>query len=259
MGQINTRVRKIAILSFLLLAVLLQPRRLSGQEMGEYGIDSIELHLEITSLRDAGPPRVVDGRVLFTYRPDGQGITGPRYTRYVGVAFEHENYDTVHVFARNDNGVFFFLYPIPTAEEVLRYRYVVDGLWLADPQNPNRFEDVAGIAVSYVVVPAPVPDRGDLPIVGADGRVLFVYRGQPNAVVSIAGSFSNWDPYMHRLSETKPGEYETQLRLPAGTYTYYFVVNGRRELDPLNPDRAYDVDGNPASRFTVPASVAIGP
>lgn len=232
-----------------------------GTDMREFGVDSINLHIELTSLRTGGPPRVVEEKVLFTYKPEGRGITGPRFTRYVGVAFEHENYSTVHVFARNDHDVFFFLYPIPTDGSVstLRYRYVVDGLWLPDPENPNRIQDVAGIAVSYVVIPAPQPERGDLPRIDSDGRVLFVYRGTANAVVSIAGSFSNWDPYMHRLSEVAPGEYRIRLRLPPSVHTYYYVVNGRRVLDPLNPDLAYDNDGNPASRFVVPPSIALSP
>ena len=255
--------RAIRTISFLLLCVapILSVSAQAGERTDMRAIDSINLHVELTSLRAAAPPRIVEEQVVFTYKPPERGITGPRFTRYVGVAFEHENYSTVHVFARNDHDVFFFLYPIPTEASVrtLRYRYVVDGLWLPDPQNPNQIRDVAGIAVSYIVVPELQPDRGDLPRIDSDGRVLFVYRGPPNAIVSIAGSFSNWDPYMHRLSEAAPGEYRIRLRLPPSAYTYYFVVNGRRELDPLNPDFAYDSDGNPASRFVVPPSIALGP
>lgn len=258
MGQIKRRLYKTAILS--LLALTASPP-LTGQEVGmdAFGIESIELHIEITSLRTAAPPRVVEDKVLFTYRPSDRTIAGRSFTRYVGVAFAHENFSTVHVFARNEHGVFFLLYPIPTegALEILEYRYVVDGLWLADPENPNQVVDVAGIPISYVRVPTPTPDRGELPHVGTDGRVRFVYRGDEDALVSLAGTFTNWDPYMYRLTETSPGEYEITLRLQPDTYAYYFVVNGRRELDPLNPELAYDADGNPASRVVVPPTVAL--
>lgn len=229
--------------------------------MEAFGIDNIELHVEVTSMTEAAPPRVVDGRVLFSYEPSGRTITGPRFTRYVGVAFEHENYSEVHVFSRNQNGIFFLIYPIPSDGRIrtLRYRYIVDGLWLPDPENPNRVRDVAGIAISYVDVPVPEADQGDLPRLQRSGRMLFAFRGEPGRIVHIAGSFTNWDPFMHRLRESAPGEYSITLRLPPGTYAYYFVVDGERVLDPFNPDTAYDLDGNPASRVTVPSLVALDP
>jgi hypothetical protein len=255
------RIKGLTILFSVLFLSALSP--VAAQErptMESFGIESIDLHLEITSLREASAPRLIEGdKVLFTYLPSSTGIAGPRRTRYVGIAFEHENFSTVHVFAKNAHGVFFFLYPLTSdgQSRTLRYRYVVDGLWLADPENPVRTEDVGGIAVSSITVTTSRPDRGELPRIEGNNRVLFVYRGDEGGAVYVAGSFSNWDPYMHRLREVAPGEYRARLRLPPATYAYYFVVDGRRVLDEFNPDRAYDRDGNAASRLVVPPGLAM--
>ena len=72
--------------------------------------------------------------------------------------------------------------------------------------------------------------------------------------IYLAGSFNNFDPFLYRLrqSEDKPSELTLTLNLPPGTHYYYFVINGRRFLDPLNPNRSVRTGERRVSRFSVP-------
>jgi 1,4-alpha-glucan branching enzyme len=43
--------------------------------------------------------------------------------------------------------------------------------------------------------------------------------------ISITGTFNNWDPKIHFLSETKPGYWSIVIPLSKGRYQYMFVVD----------------------------------
>jgi hypothetical protein len=72
--------------------------------------------------------------------------------------------------------------------------------------------------------------------------------------IYLAGSFNNFDPFMYRLrqSEEDASELTLTLTLPPGTHYYYFVLRGRRILDPLNPNRSVRTGERRVSRFSVP-------
>ena len=233
-------------------------------------INDMDLHLTVSLLTEPEPPQVVDGRILLTYRTE-------EYKRYVAAAFAHEDYRRIHEYRRVDRpgtDMFFLLIPIPANREELRYRVVVDGLWQADPVNPRRATDAMGREVSvYPIPPQPVP-RTVPPVVRGDGSVEFVFdrdvarrqeletiQGQrirfselTDTSIYLAGSFNNFDPFLYRLrqSEDKPSELTLTLNLPPGTHYYYFVINGRRFLDPLNPNRSVRTGERRVSRFSVP-------
>lgn len=241
---------------------------------------NMNLSLELSSIDQAGPPRVIEDHVLLTYQSS-------RPVRYVGVAFAHEGYSEVHQFRVNvrepasDQGrtsrVYFYLADPPEDQEVLRYRYVVDGLWMADPRNGRTQLDQNGIPVSVFDLPQQREADHSNPIVTDSGRVRFRLRLPPDASpgvrtvqgritylvdtrdlrVYVAGSFNNWDPYMYRLHRVQgsPGVYETgPVELTRGAHRYYFVINGRRILDPHNPQRNYHRDGYQVSVFTLSGS-----
>jgi 1,4-alpha-glucan branching enzyme len=172
-------------------------------------------------------------------------------TRFVGVRFAHESWKVLHPFAENANGVFVMDYPVPEGLREIRYKIVVDGLWMADPTNPRIDTDAAGNEFSvFTLEKEPVrpvlnPRREN------NGTLTFTFRGAPGKRVSISGDFNHWDPFVDTLAETAPGTYLITLRVPAGEHWYFFFSDGRRILDMFNPETGVDPDGNPVSYFSL--------
>jgi len=72
--------------------------------------------------------------------------------------------------------------------------------------------------------------------------VTFRFEDPGAESVALAGEFNNWKP--EAISRDERGGWTKTLDLPAGTYGYKFVVNGRHWLfDPANPARKM-VGGN---------------
>ena len=201
--------------------------------------------LRLMGLEEVGPPRVLDDHVLITLEPSPA-------PRYVAAVFAHEGYRHKHTFNRNRNDVYFLMYPIPEGVEKLEYRLVADGLWGRDPQNPVARLDGTGVPISIYELPEPRETPPESPVVHEERYVEFYFETEPGRRVFVSGSFNNWDPYMHRMTEESPGRYRLHLRVPAGTHYYEFISSGERLPDPLNERRVYNREGNRVSVLQVP-------
>ncbi len=63
---------------------------------------SLFLESKLMSLDTAGPPEQFRGNIILTYRSQsGWPI------RHVAARFEHEDFNVLHTYTRNDKGVFF--------------------------------------------------------------------------------------------------------------------------------------------------------
>jgi hypothetical protein len=218
---------------------------------GNVLVDDLELHLFFAGLRQAQPPRVVDGQLALS-------AAGPY--RAVAAAFEHEGFAVLHPFDRNKQGVFVLAYPVPLLRrEPLRYRLVVDGAWITDPANPSTARDaLSGVELSVAEVPW-IGDRrlGSYELLAEDGRTArFLFRGESGRSVAVYGDFDNWDPFIHELAETEPGVYTLDLPLPEGIHRYAFVYGGEVLPDPLNPRREKNAEGKIVSVLVVGPSLA---
>lgn len=211
-----------------------------------FEIESLSLHLSLAGRKNAGPPETLENHLI---------LSAKGAYRWVGAAFEDEDYREVHLFDRNQNGVFVLAYPIPLKRrEPLAYRLVIDGVWLADPNNPRKAEDRgAGVILSLADVPYLSDERpGDYRLLADDGRTArFRFRGTPGEAVTVAGTFNNWDPFLHELTETAPGLYELELALPPGLHYYAFVSRGEYRPDPLNPNKATSREGRVVSVLVI--------
>jgi hypothetical protein len=217
------------------LYALIAALGLASFSLGAVTIESLSLHLFIKGLSHPVPPKIEDGWLVLT-------VGGVH--RFVGAAFEHEGFAKIHPFERNERGVFVLAYQIPLEfESPLAYRLVVDGAWIADPWNSSTATLAdSGLAVSLVEVPRISSERpGVYRVLGKDGRTAhFLFKGAPGEIVSVAGSFNNWDPFTHLLEETSPGVYELILPLPPGLNLYTYVYRGESIPDPLNVEKASD-------------------
>ncbi|MBN1241933.1 MAG: hypothetical protein JXA15_04410 [Spirochaetales bacterium] len=215
-----------------------------------FEVESLSLHLLLASIDSGRAPLVDEDHLVFS-------VSGPY--RFVGIAFAHEDWRSVHMFERNRQGVFVFACPLPVEGRGVRagpigYRLVVDGAWIPDPANPVRARDAAtGVMVSFVDVPWLSSARlGYWDLLDPDSRTAhFRFSGEAAQRVTVAGTFNGWDPFVHELIETAPGIYELDLVLPPGEHRYVFWYRGERMPDDLNPVRLYDAEGYPVSILSV--------
>lgn len=211
--------------------------------------DSYDVQNLITGIQRAGPPVVKDGYVIFT---------ADKAHRHVGVAFNYEEFRTIHSFERlvfydSDyepvDSILFFISKLPENKSSVGYRLVIDGLWTIDPLNDHTyFDKYSNLTLSYFSIEeksVPATRKTD------SGSVRFVYEGKTGEEIRLAGNFTSWDPYIYELYETQPGFYELELHLAPGTYYYTFYKGLTSFIDERNPERAYTREGKVASVLSV--------
>jgi hypothetical protein len=210
-----------------------------------FSASALSLDVAVQGITRSQPPRLLGDVVLFSYKPT-------TLVRFVGARFANENYAILHDYSRNENGVFALDYPLTEGLRELRYRIVVDGLWMNDPANPNTEVDAMGNLISVYALET-LPSFPVLnPEIEPDGGVTFEFRASPGQRVSIMGDFNDWNPYADPLTEVRPGVFRITLRALRGGHSYMFFLSGRKTLDPFNSESGTDPDGNPVSFFSVP-------
>ena len=63
-------------------------------------------------------------------------------------------------------------------------------------------------------------------------RVEFLLEMPAAVVVSVAGTFNNWDISAHPMRKGKDGLWRCKVSLPTGRHEYRFVVDGEWISDP---------------------------
>ena len=220
-------------------------------------IEAVTYSKLVATISRAREP-VVDGSyAVFTAKGDA---------RHTGIAFEHEGYRTIHSFQRivrkdefgkpqkDTSGkpletILFYITRIPEGMHALKYRMVIDGLWITDPLNQKaEYDYTNGMQVS--ILPVQYYEVFQTNNV-TQGQVRFVYEGKPDSNIRLAGTFNNWDPFMYSLTETSPGHHELLLPLPPGTWYYSYFEGTERLTDTTNHERVYTKDGRVASVVVV--------
>jgi hypothetical protein len=228
------RITFIAIALFLILC------------SSSFGWDqtNFDLKLKMSTVSKAGPPELFFRTILFTF-------DDYKYARYVGIAFEHEDFQQIHPFKRNEMDVFILPFDPPDNITALHYRIIVDGLWMPDPNNMQFTTDTRGNKLSRIHLSLPAKRVYVSPTVSVNGDVEFTFRHSEGKRVFLTGSFTNWEPFMIEMNETSPGVYEFKRNMKPGYYEYCFIANGRRVIDPLNADFGTNSHGYLASRFAI--------
>ena len=167
---------------------------------------------------------------------------------------DFENYKIIHPYQAHVNrgadgnvtgSVLFYVLERPKNLSELSYRIITDGLWTADPDNPNNeYDGESGITVSKLDLGGTLPEATTN---NANTGVTFIYNGGRGEQVRLAGTFTNWDSWIYELKETKPGFYELTLPLPRGKYYYNYYLGMTAVVDKTNPNRVYTQDGRTAS------------
>jgi hypothetical protein len=196
------------------------------------GVESVALHMKLVNVSQARAPEIFERSIIFSLDIDA---------RFAGVVLENEDFAVIHPFERMASGILVLNYPIPsdTAAMSLAYKFVADGAWFRDPNNPAFRLDDNGMPISVVTLPTTRKDAADDPRIldGNTARLRFAWKGGRS--VFVAGSFNGWDPFMYEMEETASGVYEFALSLPPGVHYYAFVADGKRYADRLNPEIAH--------------------
>jgi len=210
-----------------------------------FGALDMYLHLKVVNIDKATVPEFYGDYIIFTFNPQNP-------VRFVAVIFKHEGYGIQHVYQCNNNGIFFFIYPIPSGIRKIKYRLIVDGLMMKDPANPLFERDLLGIEYSIFNVTKIVQKKIVNPQIENDGEVRFMYKSKPGRTISLVGTFNDWDPFIYIFKEAPPGNYFLTLRVSPGRYFYYFIVDGEKILDFYNPDVGVTSGGETVSFFDYP-------
>jgi hypothetical protein len=203
------------------------------------------LHLKVVDLDKAGPPEFYGKYIIFTYASN-------KPVRSVTAVFEHEGYGIQHSYQYNEKGIFFLIYSIPPEYLRLRYRIIVDGLIMKDPANPDVEEDLLGIEYSIVKITKIMEKEVVNPEFTDTGEVRFVYNSRPGRIISLVGSFNDWDPYMHFFKEGPAGHYTITIRVGEGRHFYYFIIDGEKIIDLYNDNVGLTAGGDTVSYFDYP-------
>lgn len=82
--------------------------------------------------------------------------------------------------------------------------------------------------------------------------VQFRLDAENASTVSLAGSFTDWEP-SYRLRETAPGVWSVLVPLEPGVYDYSFVVDGNEWVADPSAPQVDDSFGGTNSRLSLPA------
>lgn len=100
------------------------------------------------------------------------------------------------------------------------YKFIVNGQWIPDPDNPFTHGTGEFVNSFYVYKP----------------NHTFVLEGYPNAkTVIVTGSFNDWIHHGYKMHR-KNNRWELKLFIPEGKVSYKFIVDGEWIIDPANPD-----------------------
>jgi len=113
--------------------------------------------------------------------------------------------------------------------DIYEYKFIVDGEWIEDPQNPSKIENEFS---------------GYNSVIDVQKNITFSLCDFEDAkTVILSGSFNNWSEEDYKMTKTD-NCWTYNKRLPAGKHHYKYIVDGLWITDPYNSVKEYDGEGN---------------
>lgn len=207
-------------------------------------------------LKDSGPPRnlkmvrldnssrktAIQNGVLVTYKNIDAG--------QVRIAGDFSDWKPENM-ERGKSGVWYFFITDFSTFQKIRYKFIVDDIWIKDPKNYNQEDDGMG---SYVSIINPFRSANDRHISYRviDNALIEFNIYKPGArLISLVGDFNNWNPENDLMQKGKDGIWRIKKKLNRGTFRYKFIVDGKWLPDLYNRDSASDDSGSVCSVIKV--------
>ncbi|OHD69412.1 MAG: hypothetical protein A2W19_05760 [Spirochaetes bacterium RBG_16_49_21] len=179
--------------------------------------DSPQKVMMIRTDHSSGVGALLEQGVLFTYKNRG--------AKLVYISGNFSGWKPVRMM-RSDTGIWYYFLSADSGEHSIRYKYLVDDIWIMDPQNPERTDDGMGSYIS-LVEPFRISEGKQVSyrVSGKDSVEFRIYN--PHArFVSIVGDFNNWNPENDLLTKGRDGIWRLQKKLFPGVYRYKYVIDG---------------------------------
>ncbi len=232
-------VSKKAILLLPLLLLAFSPEDRTGDPVNYYSLGQLSragMPRKIRVMKAANSSLhkpVIEEGVLVTFKN--------READRVDVAGNFSNWRTLRM-ERGSRGVWYYLITNPPGGEI-KYKFVVDGIWSADPRNPQKSYDGNGSYIS-IIEPFTAPEGRHVSFRIVDrGIVEFRIHNPRAGMISLVGDFNHWNPENDLMQKGPDGIWRLQKRLSRGDYRYKYIIDGRWQPDYYNSNSASDEVG----------------
>lgn len=188
----------------------------------------------------------ISNGLLFTYKN--------RKAVNVSIAGNFSNWRLIPM-KRSVNGIWYYFQSVreddTNTDGYIKYKFSVDGIWTSDPSNSLQENDGNGSFLSVTNLPSPYfSPHITYRIVGKSNIEFRLYKPEAR-LISLVGDFNNWNPENDLLKRGKDGIWRLTKRLPAGTYRYIFIIDGKACPDMYNQESASTVNGEICSLITI--------
>jgi hypothetical protein len=113
--------------------------------------------------------------------------------------------------------------------DIYQYKFIVDGNWIEDPQNPSKVKNEFD---------------GHNSVIDVQKEVKFQLCDYEDAeVVILSADFNDWTENSFKMKKVD-GCWVYNQRLSGGKYHYKFIVDGNWITDPNNSVKEYDGEGH---------------
>lgn len=185
-------------------------------------------------IREAGPPRVVEEGLLFTYLGK---------TESVEVSGDFLGWEYTIPLVKGKYGIFYYLYTAPLSEGQYTYRYRVDGLWINDPFQTNTIFDKNNQRVSCFDIEESRIFYQKNPTNNADGSYTFQYSNASANEVYFTCDYYDYNPTRFPMTKDPYGRWWCTIDIPAEGVFYNYIVEDEWVTDPLNYNIYLDYEG----------------
>ncbi len=198
-----------------------------GEESATYVEGRIEKNFS-ESIKSISKPVVYENGILFTFEGrDTDDI-------YLSGSFYHWNKRVkLH---KNRFGIHFAFIPIETPKGLYTYRFMVNGIWLNDPQQTLWVADGYGTEISAIDLRSALVSFKTSPKHLGGNRYQFFLKDKNYKTVSWVGSRNRWDPFVNPMS-LKDGYWTLTLEMDPKQVFYLYRIDDENRLDPANPNR----------------------
>ena len=154
-------------------------------------------------------------------------LKGYEYARNVIVSGTFNRWDTNGFkMKKTDNG---WMVTLQLRPNLYQYKFIVDGMWIEDPNNPSKIENEF---------------HGFNSLIDVQKNIEFRLCGYEDAdSVILSGDFNDWSEDEYKLTKVG-GCWVYNKVLSGGKYHYKYIIDGKWITDPYNSVKEFDGKGH---------------